>query len=463
MIRFFSNISVSIMIFLFSAAVLAGVPSSKEFRKKLEFHPWGWMTMGEIVKSAYRDTGYGEYYSFYNLKEEWSIYLDLGIKAIGTITERSTLVFHLGGRLLYNPIYPENSTLYDVGGAKWAFAAYPIESSLASKLIDDENVKVCTKVGYFAEKYNPEAQNFGEYLFRSGIYPSILVSGFDIADKTKILGIRGHLSVWDVLHQSLFLHSEIIRYPVYDFSLSYLINYNPIQLFDIGAGVSFSHLISVDKGKTTPGSEEYVKEYTGNIPLFIALDENGDSIPYTFSGTKLAGRLTIDPKWFFPGDILGKNDLKLYGEVGVLGLKDYIGLTENTNKYTQFYEDILERMPVMFGFNVPTFKLLDVLALEAEWFGNPFPNSEYYIWRKRIPVPFTGTTEPGTYGPDYFPYSKRDDWKWSITGRKTIAGFIQIVAQAASDHMLRRNLLIGKLGSVFGEEEICQQPTDWYW
>jgi len=72
------------------------------------------------------------------------------------------------------------------------------------------------------------------------------------------------------------------------------------------------------------------------------------------------GRLTIDPKGFIPLSIFGKEDLKLYAEDRDPGSQGLPG--QNLNDSLVAYDDITERMPIMFGLHVPTFKVLDVLA-----------------------------------------------------------------------------------------------------
>ncbi len=77
-------------------------------------------------------------------------------------------------------------------------------------------------------------------------------------------------------------------------------------------------------------------------------------------------------KFSFLQRLFGKNDLKLYAEGAILGCENYPG----------WYNNIYDRMPIMFGFNFPTFKLLDVLAIEAEYFPSPYKNS-YHVYLER--------------------------------------------------------------------------------
>jgi hypothetical protein len=139
------------------------------------------------------------------------------------------------------------------------------------------------------------------------------------------------------------------------------------------------------------------------------------------------GRFSFDPKKLLSGmDIFGDEDLKIYGEAALLGVKNY-GVALHSPVW---YNSILERIPVMLGFNFPTFKILDVLSLEGEWWGNRYPNSMEGIVNDGLPIPFP----QGTTTIDSTQY-KNDNLKWSIFGAKTFAGRYRISFQAASDHM----------------------------
>jgi hypothetical protein len=82
---------------------------------------------------------------------------------------------------------------------------------------------------------------------------------------------------------------------------------------------------------------------------------------FNASGIKPIATMAFDPKPLLGlGGLLGPNDLVLYGEAALLGVKDY----------PVFYDNWKQRMPVMVGFNLPVFKQLDVLALEVEYYGS---------------------------------------------------------------------------------------------
>jgi hypothetical protein len=86
----------------------------------------------------------------------------------------------------------------------------------------------------------------------------------------------------------------------------------------------------------------------------------------------------------------------------------------------------------MFGINIPTFKLLDFLSLEAEWFGSSYPNDmkNYVVYGN--PAALSSQWNDGSQSS--YADSTRDNWKWSIYAKRTFAGRFFIVGQVASDH-----------------------------
>jgi hypothetical protein len=211
----------------------------------------------------------------------------------------------------------------------------------------------------------------------------------------------------------------------------------------------------VDNEKTTPGSSDERFNSPSNWHMAHGVTDDGDTVEYTFRGIKTMGRVTIDPKGFGEWPFFGKEDLKMYAEAALLGIKNY----------PVFYEKRRERMPIMVGFNIPAFTLLDVLAVEAEYFPNDFSNSEHHVWQQSVPIPFTGDARPAAYGKvNKYPFSERDDWKWSVYASKKINDYSEILVQAASDHTWRRNVMTSKAGLLLGlgDEELCQKPSDWY-
>ena len=109
-------------------------------------------------------------------------------------------------------------------------------------------------------------------------------------------------------------------------------------------------------------------------------------------------------------------------------------------------------MPIMIGFNVPTFKLLDVLSIEGEWFGSRYKDSyESYYGRKPAPaLPMDFETE--------YDYA-HDDWKWAVYAKKTIFGGLSFVGLIGRDH-LRTDTYIGQYKDY---ESTLVKNNQWYW
>jgi hypothetical protein len=280
---------------------------------------------------------------------------------------------------------------------------------------DQENPRLIINAGYFPFKYNNESRNLGEYLFRSGTYPQYLITNFDFP-MTRLMGVRvggplgGSLN-WDVL-----LTTNVEWTAIGDPNLSALLSWKPISLFELGLGASWCSIWSVNWDNTTPMVE-------GNDYIY-----DSTRYYYTFAGQKAMGRLTLDLKQLFPGStIFGTHDLKLYSEAAILGLINY---PMSVDSMTQ-YDTLWQRIPVMVGFNLPTFKLIDILSLEVEWFGNPYTNSLNSIRFENQPVPLS--SQAGEKDKLYLD-NHGDDWKWSAYGRKTFMNNFNITVQAARDH-----------------------------
>jgi hypothetical protein len=401
---------------------------------------------GQIVKGISEQSGYSAIY-----KNVWQQRLlgaaDLDI----SIGERLRAYLGIEGGLMsfslrqYNDVAASLLPLWDL---------YPTRAEARYTFGDTARPWLQLGFGLFPVKYNPDARNLGEYLLRSAAYPNFLTTDFEFP-MTRLVGIRAGSTLWNSLHQDLLLTMETNYWPVGDLSLSYLAGYSIGRFADIGAGVSFQHLISVWDSQEVNGQK---RMYTTpkNNPDDMFVDADGDTGYYTYRGTRLMGRVALDPKTFIPAMIFGENDLRVYAEIAVLGVKNYasyvivgdtvrdslgfpittpLGTDSIVNprlaKGFSYYDSILQRMPIMFGINIPTFKMLDVCAVEFEWSGNRFPNS----YRRAgdmdnqglVPLPVRPAV--GTAGATW------EQWKWSLYVKRTFAKRFSISAQAARDHM----------------------------
>jgi hypothetical protein len=359
--------------------------------------------------------------------------------------------------------------------------------------------------GIIPYKYDAEAKNLGEYLFRAGEHPAYIETAFDQAYAT-LTGFRVNAEILRNLSLDLFFTTETQVQPMNDWSLSFLLGYKLPGYLDAGAGIMFDRLIPVSGLLDNPPDPNNIyKSSTGQIDTF------------SFGGTKVMTRVSFDPKGFLPSNIsriFGKEDGKIYGEAAILGLKNIIAYKDSMNPNTglavpghevidssrNFYSDIKQRIPIMFGFNWPTNPLLsyslvpiaailgydrndfdkhsialgssaiaggivaglgtwfleqyfktnlhlDVLSVEAEWSGWPYStnlyNIENFYWV--LPKPNgVGTGSP---------------WKYSINFRKAVWEHVSLIGQIARDHTRHDVFYNGNTDVT----EIFQTKDEWGW
>ncbi len=373
------------------------------------------------------------------------------------VKQRLTLKMGVGGMFWY--VLPLNKT----SSLRQTQFGPGISQAQATYAWGDlDNPAVSLQMGYFPYKYNSDAKNLGEYLMRSGTYPGYVVTGgWNMMNSAgyMVQGLRVNVPSWDGKIQTDFLLAmEHDLPPLFGITPALISQVTPIEGIKIGAGVACNHCIPIKPSSESPHlndmSNNVIKSLTydtASNEYHVAYDSNSY---YTFQGVKLMASASFDPKAFFPMPMLGAEDLKLYGEVALLGVKNYGYL----------YENRLERMPVMVGINLPTFKLLDILSLEVEHYNSKFVNditSLVYAQSPTWNVPGDGA---GDFQEDYDIANseiRRDNWKWSVYGKKTITKGIEVYGQAASDHLRTINLNGGPLPSMVPVTN--RNGKDWYY
>lgn len=280
--------------------------------------------------------------------------------------------------------------------------------------IDPEKFPLQIALGYFPFKYNPQASNMGEYLFRTGTYPPFIINDFDNCE-ARLLGLRVSSTFFANLRMDMLFSSETYYNPLGDYSLSCLVGYKVKKIVDAGAGISLSRLFPLDPKQTTPHNDyNIIYEKDGMTPVI----ENGDTLHYTYKGTKLMARCSFDPKQLLLspdlfGLAFGPEDGKLYFETTVLGLK-------NQGAY---FNDIMRRWPYMIGFNIPVFKALDLLSLEMEYFDCNYDQFSF---------PPSTTSPKENMGYDKWAIENR--FHWSLFAQKTIVNGLSIKGLIGKDH-----------------------------
>jgi hypothetical protein len=434
----------------------APAPAPAPAAPALQIHGWGWLTMGMSPNSTWD----GDYYDV-KFQDEWLVDYDAGIKAVAPLPYDWRGRFHLGMTSAYPVLDPRKR---DAEFLRRKLALYLIDAAF-DRTIKVGNHKIYLEGGFFPVKTNPQAMNLGEYLFRSGTYPQTLYSGFEMADKEKLVGLHASYkytsasNAW--LKGDLFFTCGFRDFPIHDWSPALVVAASPHGCLEVGAGVDFEHLICIDKRKDYPFYDSLFankRAIERNFAMWVdtAAEHRGDTIIYTFKGIKTMARGTFDVKALFPDEmtIFGSEDLKLYGEIAVLGLKSYPG----------WYANIRERIPIMFGFNFPAFKLLDTFAIEGEYFPYKYDNTPENVWKNRSPVPYyVDQTNPIYEDRGTMWFDKTDDdWRWSIYVSKKLFKFVRLSGQIASDHNMRTLYMFGP-PQTSKYTEICQTSGQWYW
>jgi hypothetical protein len=337
------------------------------------------------------------------------------------------------------------------------YDVYIDRANATYSLGDVESPYLQFTLGYFPFKYNPDVRDLGEYLYRSGTYPAYLINDFDYA-QARLAGVKVSSDLFGMLHQDLLLTTSTDRLPFYDLNLGYIATVDIGKTLDIGVGGMYQSLIPANENLTEPktGSNMYLT----NAVLQSDGSYAGDTSYYTSAGLKLMGRFSFDPKGFFgpfsdQDGILGKEDLKLYGEIAILGTENYPASIGSSNNPFG-YDTLLHKMPIMLGFNIPTFRLCDVFTAEVEWYGCTYSSGyEYKDQSQYLPTPIP---QSQVYL-DEHTYASLDNWKWAFYAKKSFKNGLYMVGQVACDHIRNETPVL----SFVDLEEALRTDRSWWW
>jgi hypothetical protein len=419
----------------------------------------------------------------------------------GTVNERLHMNIGVGG-LFWKPVPEAN----DAATKRINFGPGISEASARYDFTERMNLKF----GFFGYKYNPDAVNLGEYLLRSEAYPTIIQTGsmggwvWMNSNEYKSMGAQfSWTSRGGNWRHDLLLFSEFNQAPLFDFTPSYVVTGKVTKAVEVGAGVSLHRWLPIQPSRENPNNPnntyievedfpEYgvkdpfsgvyrqlaepgtLKEIQSHISTFVdstgtpvvsaAVDANGnvvyirtdngdtleiaDSQRLTFQAVKLMGRASLDLGVLL--DLPGSTGpFKVFGEVAVLGVKNQ----------PYYYENILERMPVMLGVSLPTFGILDLLTLQIEYLKSPYPDNNFSQFSNNLPQPAFPGDNPGEYDVrlENGQYDK-DDLKWSAFLKKTVVPGLEIYLQVANDHF--------RVQDVTAQPSfmpLTQESSDWYY
>jgi hypothetical protein len=293
--------------------------------------------------------------------------------------------------------------------------------------------------GLLEYNFNPEIKNFGNYLYRSLAYPFTLETKIDYP-YANLMGIRTQGSFLNnQLKAEVIINSITNHVPFYDMSVGLMLSYTTLNKFiDIGGGVLFDRLISVNDSATD----------LKNVDKGYLIDTT-----LTYRSTKLDARLTLDFKQLLgnPG-FFGKNDLKFYGEAGLIGVKSPHYWPDDTT----ITPSMLNRVPMLFGFNLPAFKILDLLSVELEYCKSPYP-FDWWGAFDGMQTPQPRFIDPADKWAKI--YKEDDNLKWTVYLKKSISKF-DVIGIFANDHTIYET--INSENQPYTEQSL-RTSKDWHW
>ena len=408
----------------------------------------GWMQFGRVENST--DI------SHYNYNRNW-IFQEgalIGLKA--SFGSRLSAGGGMGVASLY-PALCDNQS----GEMHQILVPFITEAQITYSQGDYHDLLFQATAGFFPYNYNPDCRNLGSYLFRGSVYPGYLYSSFDANEMVglaTLTGLKLSTTILKDFRQDLIFSIETALKPYYDISVGYVADLKVKKAFDFSAGVNFYHLISLNENLTTPGkkasqSSDTLDPYNNN---YYYVGPGSDTAIYTNRGTKLMGRFSFEPLKLFdqhtPDVNKPKgNNIKIYAEAAIIGIENY--------RYA--YDDIARRIPIMIGLTVPTWRILDLLTFETEYYRCPYRNDPHKNLNNPLPsalprpngyYDYRVDTTTVHFSPD------DDDVKWSVYAFRDFGNHIRLTGQIANDHMR-----MGGSGFYPSSEEALSSLKDWYW
>jgi len=352
-----------------------------------------------------------------------------------TSGSRMTMKIELEGVLRFSVEVPNDNQLGLIESRLPSGGIYIRQASGTHVFGDPETKPFSVTLGLFPYKYNPDVKNLGEYLFRTYAYPAYINASFD-QPFVRILGLKfSSLLLGGNLRQDLILSNEWEQYPTKDFSLAYVAGLNIGNIVDIGVGGQAFHLFSTRGNYTTPDSVRTENQWWDGQWYYASAEDSlvNKRTPYSFKAIKLMGRITVHPLAHAPeikvpviGTLFGKQDLALYAEANVLGLKNIP--THNPGGQWDFYNKLSERIPITFGVNAPTNPVFayGIIPIAAFLFAkDEFMFSKQEQQMGLVRDPYTGNWVPGMVGVRVKDLTKRLVWSAGSVVTTAAALFLQ--------------------------------------
>jgi hypothetical protein len=474
---------------LFTAQVLAGE------EPKIESKPLAIGALhefGQLGKGVYKigPGNAGEVWT-----NDWIDHFGAFVTKEAIIDDRLYLSGGLGGVFEFRKPETVNPGFY--GSQRKGFFIGPTKAVAEYHFGDPTKPFLTIGSGMFMYKYNSDASDLGEYLYRSGAYPNYTMTGGYVLVNSAAANLQGFKSSLDLgnFKADLLFTTETNLAPLFDWSLGTILSYKIADgLLDLGAGVNFKRLIPVRPSRTsgnsmtngyfTKNGQDYSSNtsfYDYQVQFYNGKHTAADSVKaaaaqvkldtvtaviaptrlldkptinhFTNSGVLAMGRASLDLKKVIDSELFGPQDLKLYTEIAILGIKNY----------PVFYTKISERMPMMLGFNIPTFKLLDIFSVQVEQFKSPWLNSTSQIGNGANPLPaFPIASDTVASKKEWNDLATKDDLKWSVLLQKKLGNYITLSGQVANDHM---RMVSSRYfyGPQFDHNEVTISSDHWYW
>ena len=368
------------------------------------------------------------------------------------LSENIRVFLGVGGFYFY--VLPSKGNPYSVGELS-GFALTDAHGEFDFWKRDGKDHGLSLKVGVFPFKYNEDAKNLGEYMFRTYTYPTIIYTGGLILVNSagaQLSGLDANTRYGGFMND-LLLTDKTNQIPTGSLSLTDIVSYNYKNVLTIGAGFMLDNFynpngvangISDTIGPSQDPMEYYyvlkngtkVSAASTNPP---APDSIVDTLHYGFFGEKLMVKASLDLGNLLLIPSLSTRDLRLYFEAVLMGV----------NNRGPLYRNMKNRIAYMYGLNLPTFHVLDLLSVEFEYCRNPYADNTVNVTTHYAPVPDDPNIEQ---------YGNSDNVKWTLYARKNISRNFSISGQVANDH----TRLVDYFGKT-NDASVLERPKNWYW
>jgi hypothetical protein len=364
------------------------------------------------------------------------------------LSENARAYLGVGG--MYFFILPSTQNQYSFG-QRSAFGLTDAHVEYDFLTREDGDYGLRLKAGIFPYKYNEDAKNLGEYMFRTYTYPNIITTGGLVVVNSAGAQLNGVAAETRLggLKNEVLLTVKTDQVPSAALSVTDIVSYR-LGFVTLGAGYMFDNFYSADgisRGNSS-GRDVFPQEYYYelNDGTYVLYDQTNPPAPgtiadsghFSFAGQKAMWRASVDLGSIVPTPLIAPGTFKVYYEGVLMGVENR----------PIFFENRKNRIAHMFGVNVPTFGVLDMLSVEAEYSSNPYApdmsNATLYL----------SPTPKDNQGAEF----RGDDVKWTVYARRTVLPGFAITAQAARDHT--------RLVDYFGhtnDMEILPKRDNWYW